>query len=138
MVCFLGMGCRGTVSLAPATLPWKKSLGSLCASLQSRQCNGEHEKVKGDEARINGAKTGPMESKPFVNSQRKLRKSRWPPGGQSGPVCPAGLIHSKRILCGAQSEEIASAANRRQNKGLWCSDVLVNSTCRPRAAVVRA
>jgi len=121
---FFGNGGAG--ERCPLPLPHshgKNRWVSLCASLQSRQCNGEHEKVKGDEARINGAKTGPMESKPFVNSQRKLRKSRWPPGDQSGPVCPAGLIHSKRILCGAQSEEIASAANRRQNKGLWCSDV---------------
>src|SRR6266550_5716331 len=118
MVCFLGMGCRGTVSLAPATLPWKNRWVSLCASLQSRQGDGEHEKVKGDEARINVPKTGPkfektermprrgglpgacprtnnlryIESKPFVNSMRKFRKYRAAEGDQSGPVCPARLM----------------------------------------------
>ena len=31
---FFGNGCGGTVSLAPATLPWKNRWLSLCTSLQ--------------------------------------------------------------------------------------------------------
>ena len=32
---FFGNGCRGTVSLAPATLPWKNRWLSLRTSLQA-------------------------------------------------------------------------------------------------------
>jgi len=72
------------LSLAPATLPWKNRLASLCASLQSRQGNGEREKVKGDEARISGPKTGPK----FEKAQRIPR-----PGG----ICPVRV--REQIIC---------------------------------------
>src|SRR5437867_1379586 len=82
MVCFLGMGCRGTVSFPSATPPWKNSWVSLCASLQGRQGDGEHEKAKGDETRING----PKMSRQFVKTE---------PAPRSEAVCPARPRTSK-------------------------------------------
>jgi len=59
------------VSLPLATLPWKNRWVSSRVSLQSRQGDGEHEKVKGHEARINGPKTGPK----FEKTERMPRRA---------------------------------------------------------------
>ena len=55
----------------------------MCASLQGRQGDGEHEKAKGDETRINGPKMGPQFEKTEPVPRRgevclvRPRTSKW-------------------------------------------------------------
>src|SRR6266576_3712807 len=81
---FFGNGGAG--ERCPLPLPHshgKNRWVSLCASLQSRQGDGEHEKVKGDEARINVPKTGPK----FEKTERTPRRGGCPVRVREQIIC---------------------------------------------------